>query len=336
MALPTLSVTPGSGATINTLPNAPAITANSVSVALATDQATVPVSASTLPLPAGAATAANQATEISSLASILAAIQATDSAISITNRSGYVNGAVTAATIQAAGTAGGFAPGDTVTMPTGAAVTTPAALNVATTGVVAATVAAGGSGGTTGTQTVTGTTGSGTKFQASVTVSGGAITAVNSISLAGAYTVNPATLTAEPVTGGGLTGATLNIKMGIATLGVTTAGVYSAPVTNPIAPASTSASGSLTGVTVNLTAFSPLSTQVAASNTSRQYLAIRNESNSLNLGASLSGAASLGGVGTTAFFPSGGGFEWAGNRAPSNALTVIGQQAFQQFTAWEG
>jgi len=55
MALPTLSVTPGAGATINTLPNAPAVTANSVSVALATDQAAVPVTASSLPLPIGAA-----------------------------------------------------------------------------------------------------------------------------------------------------------------------------------------------------------------------------------------------------------------------------------------
>jgi hypothetical protein len=56
----------------------------------------------------------------------------------------------------------------------------------ATAGVVsyqvqAATVNAGGTGGTTGTQTVTGTTGTGTKFQASVTISGGAITAVNSV-----------------------------------------------------------------------------------------------------------------------------------------------------------
>jgi hypothetical protein len=55
MALPTLSVTPGTGATINTLPNAPALTANSVSVALATDQPAVLVTAASLPLPSGAA-----------------------------------------------------------------------------------------------------------------------------------------------------------------------------------------------------------------------------------------------------------------------------------------
>jgi hypothetical protein len=49
---------------------------------------------------------------------------------------------------------------------------------------------------------------------ASVTVAGGAVTAVLSILTAGVYTVNPTTLTAEPVTGASLAGATLSIKMG--------------------------------------------------------------------------------------------------------------------------
>lgn len=85
--------------------------------------------------------------------------------------------------------------------------------------VTAATVASGGSGGTSGTQTVTGTTGTGTFFQASVTVSSGAITAVLSITVGGLYTAPPTTPTAEPVTGAGLTGATLNLTMaGVATL----------------------------------------------------------------------------------------------------------------------
>lgn len=88
----------------------------------------------------------------------------------------------------------------------------------ATPGVVAyqvqsAAVNAGGSGGTNGTQTVTGTTGTGTKFQASVTVSGGAITAVNSITVAGSYSALPTSLSAEPVTGASLTGATLSLAM---------------------------------------------------------------------------------------------------------------------------
>lgn len=76
MALPTLNVTPGTGATINTLPNAPTTTANSVSVALATDQAAVPISAVSLPLPAGAATAAGVAAVTAALGSISAASNA--------------------------------------------------------------------------------------------------------------------------------------------------------------------------------------------------------------------------------------------------------------------
>lgn len=76
-----------------------------------------------------------------------------------------------------------------------------------------AAVTAGGSGGTNGAATVTGTTGTGTKFQASVTISGGAITAVNSISVQGAYTALPSNLNAEPVTGASLAGATLSLAM---------------------------------------------------------------------------------------------------------------------------
>lgn len=84
---------------------------------------------------------------------------------------------------------------------------------IANMGVVAnPTIAAAGSGGTNGTQTVTGTTGTGTKFQASVTVAGGAITAVLSVLVAGVYTAMPTTLAAEPVTGASLTGAQLNLS----------------------------------------------------------------------------------------------------------------------------
>ncbi len=83
----------------------------------------------------------------------------------------------------------------------------------ATLKVIAATVSAGGTGGSSGTQTVTGTTGTGTKFQASVTVSGGAITAVLSITVAGIYTNRPPDLSDEPVTGASLVGAKLSIDM---------------------------------------------------------------------------------------------------------------------------
>ncbi len=82
--------------------------------------------------------------------------------------------------------------------------------------VLSAAVLAGnaGTGGTNGTATVAGTTGTGTKFQASVTIASGAISAINSITVPGLYTVSPTNPYSEPVTGGGLTGAILNLTMG--------------------------------------------------------------------------------------------------------------------------
>lgn len=85
---------------------------------------------------------------------------------------------------------------------------------VANMGVVSATVAAGGTGYTNGAQTLTGVSGTGTKFQAAVTVAGGVVTSVNSITVAGVYTAMP-TLSGEATTGGGGTGATLNLSMGV-------------------------------------------------------------------------------------------------------------------------
>lgn len=137
---------------------------------------------------------------------------------------------------------GNYKPTDTITL-NGGTPSVPAIVTVATTKVVSATVAAGGAGGTNGTQTVTGTTGTGTKFQALVTIAGGAITAVIAISVAGSYTVNPTTPTAEPVTGAGA-GAQLNVVLGVATATVTTPGTYSA---NPSGSLFTQASSSGTG-----------------------------------------------------------------------------------------
>lgn len=112
----------------------------------------------------------------------------------------------------AAGTAGlGYQTIPTVAYATkgsGASATATAVMGV----VANPTIAAAGTGGTTGTQTVTGTTGTGTKFQASVTVSGGGITAVLSVTVQGAYTAMPSTLSAEPVTGASLSGAQLNLS----------------------------------------------------------------------------------------------------------------------------
>jgi hypothetical protein len=142
---------------------------------------------------------------------------------------------------------GSYAPSDSLTITGGTGTST--ILTVTHTKVVSATIAAGGTGGTSGTQTVTGTTGTGTKFQASVTVAGGAITAVLSITVAGDYTVNPTSLTVEPVTGASLTGAQLNVKMGVLTATVGTAGSYSVLPANPVS----ATGGSGTGATFNLT-----------------------------------------------------------------------------------
>ena len=158
----------------------------------------------------------------------------------------YVSGA-SVVTSQSGG--GSYVPGDTIT-PSGGTAAITGILTVSTTKVVGATVNAGGSGGTNGTQTVYGTTGTGSKFQASVTVSGGAITAVGSISLAGNYSANPTDITQEPVTGAGLTGAKLALTMGVLSASVSTPGNYSVAPGNPVSQASTSGSG--TGATFNL------------------------------------------------------------------------------------
>src|SRR6185312_9320941 len=79
--------------------------------------------------------------------------------------------------------------------------------------VESATIANAGTGGTNGAAVVTGTTGTGTKFQANVTIAGGVIASVDSIAVEGDYTVAPTTPAAEPVTGGNLTGATLNLVL---------------------------------------------------------------------------------------------------------------------------
>jgi hypothetical protein len=137
-----------------------------------------------------------------------------------------------------------YAPGDTITLGGGTTTLNPVA-TVATTKVVGTpTIAAGGTGGTNGTATVTGTTGAGTKFQASVTISGGAITAVNSVTVAGSYTANPSNLAAEPVTGGGLTGAQLSLVMGVNTITFSAGGQFTVnPSGGTLTQIATSGSG---------------------------------------------------------------------------------------------
>ncbi len=144
---------------------------------------------------------------------------------------------------------GVWAPNDTITLLGGTG--SEPQLGVITTQVVSASIVAGGTGGTSGTQTVTGTTGTGTDFEASVFVSlGGIITSILSIAVPGSYTTNPTTPSAEPVTGGGVTGATFNLVMGILTANVKVPGNLTAL---PPYPVSGTGSGAGTGGTFNMT-----------------------------------------------------------------------------------
>jgi len=140
----------------------------------------------------------------------------------------------------------GYVPGDTWELTGGTAVGGVKFTGIITgTKVVSATIHAAGTGGTNGTATVTGTTGTSGlgRFTANVTIAGGIITAVNSITFGGQYTVNPTSLTAEPVTGGGLTGAQLTVVMGAGVLEFTAAGRYSVIPIGPYATTATSGSG---------------------------------------------------------------------------------------------
>ncbi len=125
--------------------------------------------------------------------------------------------------VDAPGT--GISAGDTIDTVEG---DMPAVVTVTHTQVVSAAVDDGGADGTPGTATVTGTTGTGTKFQATVTIgAGGDIESVDAIAVAGNYTVDPTDIAAEPVTGGGLTGATLSLVLGALTVVVSTPGAFS-------------------------------------------------------------------------------------------------------------
>jgi phage tail sheath protein FI len=151
-----------------------------------------------------------------------------------------------------------YAPGDAATLAGGTSSVAPV-IAVTTTQVVGATIASGGTGGTNGTQTVTGTTGTGTKFTASVTVAGGAITAILSITMAGSYLTNPTLLTAEPVTGAGLAGATLSLNMGILTFSLVNPGSFTV---NSATFTQASSTGAGTGATFNAGVFGVLTANI--------------------------------------------------------------------------
>lgn len=145
---------------------------------------------------------------------------------------------------------GSYAPGNTVSVSGGAG--DAASFTITHTQLASATITAGGTGGTPGAVVLTGTTGTGTKFQIAGTISGGGVlTSLGAISVVGDYTVNPSVLTAEPVTGGALTGCTLNVKMGGLTFTVLDAGAMSVIPVNPAATAALTGVG--TGMTLNVT-----------------------------------------------------------------------------------
>ena len=174
---------------------------------------------------------------------------------------------VSALPVTAAGTY--YAPGDQIELASsGGGSTTTAVVTVASTQVVSATVNNAGSGGpTSGSATVRGTTGLGTLFQAVVTFNGsGQISGVTSVSVSGNYTTNP-TGTANSdhsivekvvnVSGApGLTGASLNVVMGVNSISVTMGGTFTSGPANPtMTQASTSGYG--TGVTFGTVVMAP-------------------------------------------------------------------------------
>lgn len=153
---------------------------------------------------------------------------------------------ISSAVVSSPGT--GYAVGDVITPAfLGSSLTANGQLLVANTKVVGAAVASPGTGGAAGVQTVTGTTGTGTLFQASVNVSGGGITSVNSITVPGQYLVNPTNIANEPVTGAGLGGAALSVSMGVLFLQVQQTGSYS--IVGSIGFTQGSTSGVGTGLT---------------------------------------------------------------------------------------
>lgn len=246
MALPTVQMTSAGATTINTLPGGPAVSANGVATAFPTDQGPQPYTGTW------------------------------------TARSGNItNAGAQSAVVAVLGGAlsHNYIPADTITLSDGAP-SVHGVLTVTTTGVSAASIAAAGTyTGTTGTFTVTGTTGTGTKFTASCTLTNGSgITAVLSILTAGVYTVNPTTLTSEPVTATNLSTAALNIKMGVVAASVTTAGNVTAVPANPVAQASSSGVG--TGATFTMT-YIGISQTLMSSNASRKCFFVQNPQTAL-------------------------------------------------------
>jgi len=192
----------------------------------------------------GAGANGNNLTTTISAVSGSSATLAASASYSVSSSTSYLGSAA----VSAAGT--GYVPGDTIGFTAGTYATA-AQVTVAQTQVVSATVNAGGSSCTGSTAILLGTTGTGTKFTATVPISGGAISGAVTITSGGYYTTNPTTLASEPVTGSSCSGATLTVVMGVARSAVSFQGSYSVTPGNPVSQASTSGSG--TGATFTMT-----------------------------------------------------------------------------------
>lgn len=140
----------------------------------------------------------------------------------------------------------GYVPGEIITL-TGGAFSRAGKVSLYSTQVISAAVVSGGSGGSNGAVTITGTTGTGTKFQATGTIAAGALTGALTVTVVGDYTTNPTSLSAEPVTGGSLSGATVSLAMGVGAYSVVDVGSYTGIPASPVAQGSTSGAG--TGAT---------------------------------------------------------------------------------------
>jgi hypothetical protein len=159
----------------------------------------------------------------------------------------------------------GYVPGDTIN-PAGGTQTTQSQVSVTSTQVSAVAFHATGSMSALGFYTMQGTTGTGTRFTVLIQVTAGPALTFFGITNAGAYTVNPTNVVAEPmvvVSGPGTwTGLQLSITMGPLTLTVTNPGVFTAnPPSNQMTQGSTSGGG--TGATFPAALMGPLSVRIA-------------------------------------------------------------------------
>lgn len=153
----------------------------------------------------------------------------------VTGGSGGTNGVQTFTTTTGTGTQAQFTGTVTGGVLSGALTPTVAGsftANPVTRKVLTATVKAGGSDGTPdGAVTITGTTGTSGgagRFTATGTITGGVLTGALSVVWAGNYSVTPTDIYNEPVAGGSLSGATVELTFGLAAE-IVSGGGFSAP-----------------------------------------------------------------------------------------------------------